>query len=163
MIREARIILVIGGRGSGKTYLLENRLQPKDTIVVEYMKTPRWSGYQKIFFTELISGKVSEKALCNSQVVFEDATSYISSNMSNYLRRLIVNSKQMGSDVYLIFHSINVVPTFLWYLWNNIILFKCAKPRETALNADYFNEIMQKWNKCMKSKQYHYEEIISQL
>lgn len=162
-MREARIIIIVGGRGTGKTYFLEQHLQPSNTIVVEYMKTNRWNGYKKIFFNDLVSGKVGVKQLCNSQVVFEDATSYISSNMSNYLKRLIVNSKQLGSDVYLVFHSINIIPTFLWYMWNNIILFKCAKPRETALNTDYFEEIMKKWNVCINAKDYHFEEIESQI
>lgn len=161
--REAKILLVIGGRGSGKTYFLEHRCRKDDTIVIEYFKTERWKGYKKYFFNDLQSGKVSIKELGNSTIVFEDATAYISSNMANYMKRLIVNSKQVGSDVIIVFHSLNIVPPFLWYLINNIVLFNCAKPKENAQNTDYYNEIMQKWNKLQHSKPYSYEEIQTQI
>lgn len=161
--RDAKIILVVGGRGTGKTFFLEKHLNKDNTIIIEYIKTPRWAGHRKIFFKDLINGKVNEKDLCNSTVVFEDATSYISSNMSNYLRRLIVNSKQLGSDVFLVFHSINIIPPFLWYLVNNIVMFNCAKPRETPTNSDYFAEIMRKWEKLQRAKPYSYEEIETQI
>lgn len=159
MNRDAKIILIVGGRGSGKTYFLEHHLRKDDTIVVEYFKTERWKGYKKVFFSDVLSGKINIKELGNSVIVFEDATSYISSNMANYMRRLIVNSKQVGSDVILVFHSINIIPPFLWYLVNNIILFNCAKPRETATNSDYFAEIMEKWQQLQKAKPYTYKEI----
>lgn len=163
MQRDAKIILIVGGRGSGKTFFLEQRLSKDNTIVVELIKTTRWAGYEKVFFDDLLTGKVTMKQLGNKNVVFEDATSYISSNMSNYLRRLITNSKQFGCDVWLVFHSVNVVPVFLWYMWNNLVLFKCAKPRETAQNADYIDEILQKWKKCQIAPPYHFEQIESQL
>ena len=163
MARDAKVFLIIGGRGSGKTFLLEKTLPKHETIVVELFKTARWSGYKKIFFSDIVNKKVNYKDLANSYVVFEDATSYISSNMTNEIKRLIVNSKQLGSDVFLVFHSINIVPPFLWYLWNYLILFKCAKPKYSAAIADNFNEIMQKWNVCNKAKPYHFEVIESQI
>lgn len=162
-MREAKVFILCGGRGTGKTYYLEKRLPKYCTIVIELYKTNRWEGYKKFFFDDLVNHRVSYKELANSYVVFEDATSYISSNMSNEMRRLIIFSKQLGSDVFIVFHSINVIPPFLWYLWNYLILWNCAKPKRNASNADYYNEILKKWQICQKAPQYHHEEIESQL
>lgn len=162
-MREAKVFILVGGRGSGKTYLLENALPKSCTIVIEYIKTDRWPGCKKIFFSDILNKKVNYKDLANSFVVFEDATNYIASNMSNEIKRLIVNSKQLGSDVFLVFHSINIIPPFLWYLWNYLIIFKCAKPKYTAAIADNFAEIMKKWKVCNKSKPHHFEVIQSDL
>lgn len=162
-MREAKVFIIVGGRGSGKTYFLENRLPAGRSIVVELYKTERWQGYDKIFFEDLINKKVNYKQLANKAVIFEDATSYISSNMTNEMKRLIVFSKQLGSDVYIVFHSINIVPPFLWYLWNYIILFKCAKPKRTAAIVDNYSEILQKWQICERSKPFHFEIIQSNI
>ena len=162
-MRDPKIFIIIGGRGSGKTYFLEHLLNPSNTVVFELAKTDRWQGFTKYFFEDYLTGKVNIKDIANKKVVFEDATSYISSNMKNTLKTLTVYSKQVGSDVYLIFHSINIVPPFLWNLVNYIVMFKCARPRENSLNADYYGEILQKWNKLEKAKPYTYYEIVTQI
>lgn len=162
-MREPKIFIIVGGRGSGKTYFLENLLKPANTIVFELAKTARWQGFTKYFFEDYLTGKVTMKDIANTKIVFEDATSYISSNMRNTLKTLTVYSKQCGCDVYLIFHSINIIPPFLWNLVNYIIMFKCAAPRETALNADYFPEIHAKWKKLQNAKQYTHYEIETQI
>lgn len=162
-MREPKIFVIVGGRGSGKTYFLENLLKPANTIVFELAKTARWQGFTKYFFEDYLTGKVTMKDIANKKIVFEDATSYISSNMRNTLKTLTVYSKQCGCDVYLIFHSINIIPPFLWNLVNYIIMFKCAAPRETALNADYFPEIHAKWKELQKAKKFTHEEIETQI
>ena len=161
--REPQIFVIVGGRGTGKTYYLENTLREYDTVVFELVKTNRWQGFTKCFYDDYEQGKINFKDIANKKIVFEDATSYINSNMKNTLKQLIVFSKQIGCDVFLVFHSINMIPPFLWLLFNYIILFKCPKPRQTALNADYFAEIMQKWTALNKAKPYTYKVIHSNL
>lgn len=162
-MREPKVFCIVGGRGSGKTYFLEHALKPGNTFVFELVKTNRWNGYTKGFYEDYEAGKITMKDIANKKIVFEDATSYVSSNMKSTLKKLIVYSKQCGSDVYIVFHSINIIPPFLWNLVNYIILFKCAKPRQTSLNFDYYAEIMQKWNKLNKAKPYKYETITTSL
>lgn len=161
--REPKVFIVIGGRGSGKTYFLEKHLDPDKTIVLELAKTNRWNGFHKEFYEDFEQHKVSFKDVCNKKIVFEDATSYMNGNLKNSLKQLIVFSKQLGCDVFIILHSVNIIPPFLWNLWNYIILFKCAKPKLSASNADYYDEILQKWKHVCSSKKYTYEEIQSQL
>ena len=162
-MREPKIFVIVGGRGSGKTYFLENLLRPSNTVVFELAKTDRWVGFTKYFFEDYVNGKVNFKDIANNKVVFEDASSYINANMKNTLKTLVVYSKQIGCDVYLIFHSINMMPPFLWNMVNYIILFNCAMPRKNALNADYFNEIYAKWQKLQRAKPYTFYEIATQV
>ena len=163
MQREPKIFVVIGGRGTGKTYFLEHLLHPGNTLVIELVKTNRWQGYQKVFYDDFETGSLSYKDIANKKIVFEDATSYISSNMKNDLKKLIINSKQLGCDVYIVLHSLNIIPPFLYNLLNYIILFRCAKPRQNAHNYDYYAEIMTKWKKLERSKPYKFDTIESKI
>lgn len=162
-MRDPKIFCIVGGRGSGKTYFLEQTLKRSETLVFELVKTNRWSGYDKCFYEDFEAGKIDYKQIANKRIVFEDATSYVNSNMKNTLKKLIVFSKQVGSDVYIVFHSVNIIPPFLWNMVNFIILFRCVKPRQTALNADYYPEILQKWQKLERAKPYKYEVIATQI
>lgn len=162
-MRTPQVFIIVGGRGSGKTYFLEHTLKRSETVVIELVKTNRLDGYTKYYFQDFEQNKVNFKAIANKKIVFEDATSYVSSNMKNGLKQLIVFSKQLGSDVFLVFHSVNIIPPFLWNLWNYLILFKCAKPRETATNKEWFIEILKAWNKLEKAKKYSHELIASKI
>lgn len=160
-MREAKVIIVVGGRGCGKTYLLENTLKKNETIVIELAKTDRWQGYEKIYFREIASDNFNYKKIANKSVVFEDATAYLSSNLAGKMKEILIFSKQLGSDIFIVFHSINVIPPFMWYLFNAICLFTSSKPRETATNKEYFDKILKAWAKCKNGEKYHYEIIES--
>lgn len=164
-MREAKVVLIIGGRGCGKTFLLENTLNKNDTIVIELYKTERWDGYDKIFFNDIAKDDFDYKILANKNVVFEDATSYLASNLQNKIKQILIFSKQLGSDVFIVFHSVNVVPPFMWYLFNAIVLFRSSKPKFTKSIADFYDELLKKWQICMKAdeKKYHYEIIESHI
>lgn len=160
-MREAKVIIVVGGRGSGKTYLLENTLKKSETVVIELAKTDRWEGYKKIYFREIASENFDYKKIANKSIVFEDATAYLSSNLGNKMKEILIFSKQLGSDIFIVFHSINVIPVFMWYLFNAICLFTSSKPRQTATNKEYFDKILEAWSKCKNGEKYHYEIIES--
>lgn len=161
--RQPNVFIIVGGRGCGKTYFLEHSLKQDNTIVFELVKTNRWQGYKKYFYEDFENGAINMRDIANKKIVFEDATAYVNSNMKNGLKKLIVFSKQIGCDVFVVFHSVNIIPPFMWLLFNYIVLFKCPKPRQTALNADYFNEIMQKWKVLEGSKPYSYKVIGSNI
>ena len=162
-MRDAKVFCIVGGRGTGKTYFLEQTLSRSNTVVFELVKTNRWPDYEKKFYQDFEAGRINYKEIANKKIVFEDATSYVNSNMKNSLKQLIVYSKQLGSDVFVVFHSINIIPPFMWNMMNYIELFNCVKPRETAINADYYPEIMRKWEKLQKGKRYLHYTIETQI
>lgn len=160
-MRDAKVFILCGGRGSGKTYLLENTLKKGNTVVIELAKTDRWQGCEKFFFNDIAKPDFDYKKIANKNIVFEDATSYLSSNLANKMKEILIFSKQLGSDIFIVFHSINIIPPFMFYLFNYLIIFNSSQPRQTATNKEYFAKIMQAWKICQKSKKYHYEIIES--
>lgn len=160
-MREPKVFIIVGGRGTGKTYYLENTLKMSNTVIVELVKTNRFQGFDKVFYEDFENNMINYKAIANKKIVFEDATAYVSSSMKNTLKKLIVFSKQIGSDVFIVFHSINVIPPFLWNLFNYLIMFKCPKPRETATNKEYFQELLKTWQVLERGKKYQFKVIES--
>ena len=158
-MRDPKIFVIIGGRGSGKTYYLEHKLQPSQTVVFEDALTNRWEGYEKHYVEDFEANKIGYKQIGNKKVVFEDATAYINSNLKDTYKKMLVHSKQVGCDVYMIFHTPNKVPPFVWDMANYIIMFKCKPIRKTAHNADYYDEIVKNWKLLQKKKPYSYAVI----
>lgn len=159
-MRNAQVFVIVGGRGSGKTTFLERTLKKEKAVIIELVKTDRYNGFtDRYFYEDIESGFINMKKLANKQIVFEDATSYINSNMKNSLKKLIVFSKQIGSDVFVVFHSINIIPPFLWNLFNYLIIFKCPEPHQTAANKEYFKDI-QKICKKLQTKRPFKPEIL---
>lgn len=135
-MRTNKIFLVVGGRGTGKTTWLENNV-PTTAAVVELFKTDRYGN-----FSNRLMYQNFRLAQCqNKPVILEDATQIITGNGTLQLRRLAVSCKQLGCDVYIVFHSLNYIPPFLFAMFDYIVLFKSEPARKTAKLLPYFDEI----------------------
>lgn len=130
--RKSKIVLVIGGRGTGKTTYLENLLN-KNAVVVELFKTDRYNGFKvrKTYEGLRLSDCV------NTTVVMEDSTQILAATSTKFLKQLIVSSKQLGSDVWCVFHSINFVPVFLLAMFDYIVFFPSEMPNKKAALEAY--------------------------
>lgn len=138
-MRQAQIILIVGGRGTGKTTYIENLLAAKkeNSLIVEMFETDRYKGFpNRAVFDSL---KLTD--CVNKRVVIEDATQYITAGGSKFLRQIVVSSKQLGSDVFIVFHSCNFIPPFLLAMFNYLILFPCEPVRKTAALMPYLPKI----------------------
>lgn len=138
-MRGGKVFLVVGGRGTGKTTFLENSLPPTGSIVVEMFKTDRYAAFgDRRNFDKL---KISE--CVNKKIILEDATQLILGGSSLQVRKLVVSSKQLGSDIYIVFHSVNFIPPFIWAMFDYIILFKSEPVKMSAKTAPYLSKIQQ--------------------
>lgn len=138
MKRNSKVILIIGGRGTGKTTYLEKLVENKDNAVIfQLMLDNRYKGKTKLLYQDFTICR----GLCNKTIVIEDATQLIGSNPKNDIRKIVVSSKQMGSDVIFVFHSFNVVPPYLWQLFDFCVIFPCAEVKKTAGLTEYYDEI----------------------
>ena len=137
-MRNGKVFIVVGGRGVGKTTYLETLLKGKKNVVVfQLFKDNRYPTAEKRLFADF----AINKTLCNKRIIIEDSTQLIAANPKNDIRQIVVSSKQLGSDVFFVFHSVNVVPPYLWSLFDYCILFPCAEPKKTAGLNEYFDEI----------------------
>lgn len=134
--RTNKIVLVVGGRGTGKTTYLENHV-PHRAVVVEYFKTDRYKDFEHR--ANYDNFKLQEAV--NRPVILEDATQLIIGGGGLKLRRLAVSCKQLGSDVFIVFHSTNFVPPFLYALFDYMILWRSEAPKKSAKLAAYYDEI----------------------
>lgn len=138
--RNGMVFIIVGGRGTGKTTFLKKNVAKHDNAVVFQLFKTDYECPQ-YFFKE--TTKIDERFV-NKRIIIEDATQLIASNSTKFIKELVVSSKQLGSDVYLVFHSINSIPPFLYSMFNVIILFMCVKPVKTSNNIEYYDEIVSK-------------------
>lgn len=137
-MRNSKVVLIIGGRGTGKTTYIEKLIRQKpNAVIFQLMLDNRYVGHAKMLYQDFTICR----ALCNKIIVIEDATQLIGSNPKNDIRKIVVSSKQMGSDVIFAFHSFNVVPPYLWQLFDDCIVFPCAAVKKTTGLAEYYDEI----------------------
>ncbi len=137
-MRNSKVVIIIGGRGTGKTTYVENLMRGKNNVVVfQLFRDERYPGHAKMLYTDFTLCR----ALCNKRIIIEDATQLIAANPTNDIRRIVVSSKQMGADVFFVFHSFNVVPPYLWQLFDYCVIFPCAVAKKTAGLAEYYEEI----------------------
>lgn len=144
--RKAKIVLIIGGRGTGKTTYLE-RLCPPSSTVVELFVTDRYQGgeYKRIAYEQL---KLSD--CVNTTLIIEDATQICAANSTRQVKQIIVSSKQLGSDVYIVFHSVNFIPIFILAMFDFMVLFDSEPPgKKPALQpyADKINAVLKRKHK----------------
>lgn len=145
-MRQSKIVLIVGGRGTGKTTYLE-KLCPKNSTVVEMFITDRYTGgdYRRIMYDNL---KLSD--CINTTLILEDATQITAANSTRFLKQIIVSSKQLGSDVFLVFHSVNFIPVFVLAMFDFMVLFdseKAGKKPALAPYADKINKLLVRKHK----------------
>lgn len=135
--RKAKIVLIIGGRGTGKTTYLE-KLCPKNSTIVELFITDRYQGgsYRRIAYDNL-----TLKECVNTTLVIEDATQICAANSTRQVKQIIVSSKQLGSDVFLVFHSVNFVPVFVLAMFDYMVLFDSEPAGKKTALAPYAGKI----------------------
>lgn len=147
-MRKSKIVLIVGGRGTGKTTYLES-LVPQDSTIVELFVTDRYQGdYKRVMFDNL---KLAD--CVNTTLVIEDATQICAANSTRQIKQIIVSSKQLGSDVYMVFHSVNFVPIFILAMFDYMVLFDSEPAgKKPALSpyADKINAILKRKHKAYK-------------
>lgn len=147
-LRTNRTIIIIGEKGSGKTFYTRNSIiqryqeKGKPIIIVDsidhidYADVPQVSiekySFQKSGTYRIIGQSKIEKVLqvvsartYNSVVIFEDASKYINNVMPRCVLNFVLDSKQKNCDIFFMFHNWNYIPPKLLSLTDAIILFQC--------------------------------------
>jgi|SRR5690554_3295455 len=94
--------------------------------VIPLTKFPVWKkGIGKIYSsnTKELMATIQEYAK-NTFVVFEDATRYIGSKLTDDVNNFVLDSKQKNLDLVFIFHSLMSIPPDLVRVADILILFK---------------------------------------
>lgn len=156
MVRTNRVIMIVGGRGSGKTVLgknLQNRLlslhPEKYGLVVDTFDHPRYrNGYitihpgmikriaqpgkYRVFGSNTfdIMTEIQQSAH-NACILFEDASKYVPANVPEEVRNFVLDSKQRNLDLFFMFHGFGFVPPALYRLVDGIYVLRTNDTPDT--------------------------------
>lgn len=145
MNRINAICLIAGTRGTGKTTAVKRWIkeQTKKVLIVDTFSNPAWKEFPSLDpellkrwnsgiyrFYDSDTNKVMaaiEKSVYNALLVFEDATKYVGSKLSEDVKKFALDSKQKNLDVIFIFHSLSDIPRDLVRISDTITLFKTVE------------------------------------
>ncbi len=176
-MRLNKLFLVLGKKGSGKTYYTIHTLieqyraaHPKKKILVyntddheAYRYIPRidkgdlsrWTGaglYRicDAATTDVLAG-INEHVY-NGLVIFEDASKYISKRLQKSAWDSILNSKQHNLDMVFQFHGFAACPPEILRQCDVITMFRCDSPAYRRGDLVEYEAVMAGWKKVMASK-----------
>lgn len=141
MPRLNKVTVIIGRRGSGKTYFTRKLMSasPLKKLVVDTFAHPayedlpgitpehvgRWrSGNYRMYGSNFAEMFAALGNVRNSLVILEDATKYIPANVPDNIKNFLVDSKQKNVDVIIIYHGFGMVPPDIFRLADVLVLFK---------------------------------------
>ncbi|WP_276976968.1 hypothetical protein [Flavobacterium filum] len=153
MARMNYITLILGARGTGKSYYTINEIilkHPKKVLIVDTLDHPsyraqgfqivdidslsRWKSGVKRIMVNPVSIKEDLRKLCgsisNCLLIFEDATKYFRTNAPVELFNLIYDSKQKNMDILFMYHGFKKIVPELLDNANFITMFKMEEKIE---------------------------------
>jgi hypothetical protein len=151
--RVNKCFIVVGGRNSGKTWFVRKTLEPlyrdagKRLLVLDMVDHPKYADVTQIplpafpilwpkvkgGIVRVVSPQIDKQlpSVCrevkNAVCILEDANRYISTRkpIPEELTNMIINSKQINVDMFLLFHAPGMVHVDLFRLCDGLILFRC--------------------------------------
>lgn len=183
--RQAKLILVVGENGTGKTTLItqlvnaELKAGRKALVVTPHFT--EWNtfnnvpvndctniynmkGIEKIHFTgdmDIFDNIKNE--FFNGMLVLDDCRAYLKSNLHLSVKALLISRRQLMTDIIMAFHNIVDIPPQIFYYAPEIILKKTSTSfahRKNLILPDYYEKLEKAQEKVNKnSNKYAYELI----
>lgn len=180
MNRLNKVIIIVGGKGTGKTTLALKLLQKstKKTLIVDTLDHPAYrqypvvtidklklwkSGIYRIFDsdTQLVMSEINRN-VWNANIILEDAFKYLSFSMSKDQIKLFSDSKQHNQDIIVMFHAIKQIPTYLCTIADQLVILKTKEDLPNTTNKFYnWKDIKEAHKKVNEHKNPHYFEVIN--
>lgn len=184
--RPAKLIIVLGTNGTGKTTFLNSvltELNEKTVVItpddIEWRQYPHndlqlpddfiYPGIKRHIFNP---GSKKEKVKSTldvleyfkrGQMVFDDCRAYLQSATDDRIRQLIIRRRQRMVDVYAVGHGFNEVPPVFFTFATDIVLFRTVDNISRRKNCLKDFEKMEQAQKRVNEKSLkdpHYFEHI---
>lgn len=168
---SGKAILVVGARGTGKTYgnrKMIEKTHPQARLILDVN-----GEYKDLFPNDPIEfdafTKVA-KTVKKAVILIEECTIYLSNRGNNSdIRDLLVKARHNDNTIIMVFHSFRSIPKYVYDLCNMVIIYKTADNAElisTAFEDEKltaaFNEIKAApWLKNDQGKTYSPHKIYS--
>ena len=183
--RINKVTVLLGRRGSGKTYHLINDFIPmyrdfhpdmKILIVdtcdhpdynliasIEIDDIKRWNkaSVYRIFDSDIekVFREISTN-LKNCLIIFEDATKYVGKTLTMDTRKFIYDSKQKNLDLIFLFHGFAAAPPEIFRICDAITMFETDNPEYRRKELIEYEKINSAYKKIIASKKPYQHETI---
>jgi len=122
---EGQIIIIVGGRGHGKTTMLRRfttKAHPEALLLHDV------SGQHKDYYKRPLLEIDQFNAICknveNCMIAYEEATIFIPHSPKPDIKHFLVTSRYRNNTILFVFHSLRAVPRYILDLSNKVILMK---------------------------------------
>jgi hypothetical protein len=184
-MRVNKITLILGRRGSGKSYYTIKKVLPEyrkshprqRVLVVDTLDHPdysflpaitaemiaRWTGkgayrcYDKR--VDMVFSNIAEHVK-NALIIFEDATKYVNKVLQKEVKEFIFDSKQKNLDLIFQFHGFASCPPELFRLCDIIVMFHTDNPLYRRAELTHYDEIKTAYDLIEASDNLYEKRII---
>jgi hypothetical protein len=174
--RNNFICVILGKRGTGKSYYTINSLLPgytkshpnkriiifdmndhgmyKDVPKITLDMLPRWKkevGMYRICSAdaELVFEYI-DKYVRNSLILFEDATNFFDNGKTpREIKRVMIDAKQKNNDLVFQFHGFTYAPPLILRTADVYTLFKCDGPDFRKNELVGYHDLKKTWDSVM--------------
>lgn len=177
------VSLVLGTRGSGKTFFTKRAIRSankanKKVLIIDTFDHPSYQSVPRIKPIDIknieageivrVFGGETNKILSacndfsNGLLIIEDATKYIEGKLSEDVKQFVLDSKQKNIDIIFLFHGFGAAPPALFRVCDKIILMRTGdNPTLRKNNLPNFEEVMEAYGRIKESKEKYPYEIIN--
>jgi len=183
MERTAKMVIILGANGTGKTTLLREIVtQSNQKTLIVTPDDAEWLDCQEveltkpsdfvytglrrhIFNPDKDNGTLKKLEFFKKGIIiFDDCRSYINASTDIHIRQLLIRRRQREVDVFAVGHGFNEVPPVFFTFATSIILFRTTDNIVRRKNClkDY-EAVLQKQTEVNKEaeKDPHYFQIIN--
>ncbi len=183
-MRINQVSAILGRRGTGKTVYVKKlidkykeSLPEQKILIVDTLDHPSYRHIPVMTIDQIkywhtpsiyriyegspddILNEIS-KNLSNALIVLEDASKYVRYRLQDSIRQFIFDSKQKNLDIVMLFHGFGATPVELFRVVDNIVLFKTDHPQTRKNVIPNYDEVLNVYNRIMKSENPYYNETV---
>ncbi len=162
----AKIICIIGYRGTGKTNYIKTQILPnvKNYLIydlygeykeLKYINNIKENGRLQSDFEHL---KANITQIRNKNFVFEDSTIFLNANLGRDIKNILVSARHYNNNLFFLFHSLSRLPNFLIEQTDYFVIFKTQEKADN-LQKKYPESIIKTFKNVQNAKNKHYFEI----
>lgn len=151
-MQDGKVIVVVGGKGTGKTTWLRNAVKPvhPDALLIHDVG----NNFRDIYNKPQIPFKDFNRVctqVSNCVVIYEEASIFVRHTAPTDLTDFLVGARQRCNTVYLVFHSHRLVPYHVLDL-TDILIIKKTKDKISVVESKYEDdEITERFKRVMAS------------
>jgi GTPase SAR1 family protein len=155
--KKGYCIIIIGGRGQGKTTFIKKMIQGKPNYIFD-VQNEYSEGFNPCGHTDRNLFLHEASQFIQTQIVIEEATGFFKGHTNKILDQMMLSVRHTNNNIYFVFHNIQAVPPAIVNMCNYVVLFKTADMQPNVIKNKY--PLIYRYHVNIKNKPDHYKFII---